>query len=147
MSIQPNRVLARIIDQVERSDWQPLDAEIRYSPDGSESLRCFSSPRTTRYATPFHFWVHALRDDLAARSKSGDLVGSAGYALCRRQSLASFRDRVSEVWKLEEVSEERATVYEMQANECRRSSVALIDDRLYAFFWQHGFDPSWRQRA
>jgi hypothetical protein len=147
MSIQPNRVLARIIEQVERSDWPALEFELRSSPDGREWMRCFDEPMHPRYATPFHFWVHALRDDLAARSRGEDLMGVAGYALCQNQSLADWRAKVGTSTFLGVVSESDATIYEMQASECRRSSVALIGDRLLAHFWEHGFRESWRRKG
>jgi hypothetical protein len=147
MSIQPNRVLARIIEQVEKSDWPALESDLRSSPDGREWMRCFNEPSHSRYATPFHFWVHALRDDLAARSRVDDLLGVAGYALCRNQSFAEWRVEVGSDTFLGISAESDATIYEMQASECRRSSVALIGDRLLAHFWEHGCGESWRRRG
>jgi hypothetical protein len=147
MSIQPNRVLARIIEQVENSDWPTLEFDLQWSPDGTEWMRCFDEPVHPRYATPFHFWVHVLREDLVARSRAEDLLGVAGYALCRNLSYAEWRSEVGPIAFPGVAPTSDATIYEMQASGCRRSSVALIGDRLLAHFWEHGCGASWRRRA
>jgi hypothetical protein len=147
MSIHPNRVLARIVEQVEHSDWPPLTAEVHYLAGGEERISLFDEPVQERYATPFHFWVHALRDDLAARDRVADLVHVAGYALCQAQSLDDWQRELDEVWPVGEAPIRCEAIYRMQADECRRSSVALLGDRLVAHFWGHGFETSWRRRG
>jgi hypothetical protein len=147
MSIQPNRVLARIIEQVEQSDWLRLTARVVARGESGEWIRLFDEPRSERYATPFHFWVHALRDDLAARGRVEDLVPVAGHALCRTQSVDGWRAELAGVWPEAEGSRTAQTIYLMQANECRRSSVALYPDRLITHFWGHGCEASWRRRG
>ena len=150
MSIQPNRVVARIIEQVEKSDWPRLESQIHVSKDGRNWTRSFDEPVHSRYATIFHFWVHAFREDLAARSRLEDLEGAAGYALCRGQSFSDWRAEVCSYEIFADASADSGrdvTIYRMQGSECRKSSVALIDGRLLAHFWSHGFGPSWRREA
>ena len=103
-----------------------------------------------RYATEFHFWVHALRDDLAARSRLDDLEGAAGYALCRPQDFDAWRAEVGALGAFASVGTSvagDATIYRMQGSECRRSSVASFGGRLRAHFWGHGSGESWRRRG
>lgn len=145
MSIQPNRVLARIVEQVEQSDWPRLSARIVSCPGGGEWIRLFDEPLDARYATPFHFWVHALRDDLAARGRAEDLAPVAGHALCQTQSIEEWQSDLMGAWTDADRSITAESVYLMQSGECRRSSVALCPDRLIAHFWGHGGEASWRQ--
>jgi hypothetical protein len=145
MSIHPNRVLWRIIDQVEKSDWPALDFETQVSIDREESVRIFRGLQSQRHATPFHFWVHALRDDLAARSRLCDLVGVAGYALSQKQTPAEWEaengfDRLDGIGMADD-----AEIYRMQASVCRRSSVVSSGGRLWAHFWSHGLVETWRR--
>lgn len=161
MSIQPNRVVARIIHQVDQSDWPRLDSRVFASDDGDRWLRVFRARAEARYATPIHFWVHALRDELAATGRRVDLVGAAGHALCRKTSVGewvgelrdadqalaagargAFADVANEV-----EGARRTDAYLMLESECRRSSVVEVDDWLVVDFWCHGAGPSWRVRA
>lgn len=144
MSIQPIRVLARIVEQVDRSDWPILESKIQGSPDGSEWIRVFSTTRHERYATPIHFWVHALRDELALRGRRQDLVGTAGQALCETQPVEEWRAELSADLIACRSFDLEPTVYRMQASACRRSSVAMSRDCWIAHFWEHGFRASWR---
>lgn len=150
MSIQPNRVVGRIIEQVEKSNWPRLESKVHFSKDRGDWTRSFNEPVQSRYATIFHFWVHALRDDLAACSRVADLEGAAGYALCRGQSFSDWKEEICsyEMFTETSLSEDHdVTIYRMQGSECRKSSVALIDGRLLAHFWTHGFGASWRREA
>ena len=147
MNIQPNRILARIIEEVERSDWPPLDSRTISSSNRGEWFRYFTAPTQRRYSTPFHFWVHALRDDLHACARGEDLMGMAGYALCQNQSLEDWRSDIGENLPIDPGFESEARIYRMQASECRRSSVASNRDRLFAHFWGHGAGESWRREG
>lgn len=157
MSIQPNRVVARIIAQVDQSDWPPLAARVVAFDGGQGSLRVYRAPAHPCYATPIHFWVHALREDLVATERRVDLVGAAGHALCRRRPLSEWRA------ELDKGTDEAARahlgldgigdwpagteVYRMLESECRRSSVVDHRDGFVADFWGHGGGASWRRRA
>ena len=157
MSIQPNRVIAKIVHQVDRADWPPLRAEIYSSDSTGEWLRVYRATAQHGHATAIHFWVHALRDELAATGRREDLVGAAGHALCRGRAIdpwlaeleasrpfrssplsTSLRRRVSEV--------SGAQLHLMLASECRRSSVLDLRGEFVADFWGHGAGPSWRRR-
>jgi hypothetical protein len=142
MSIQPHRVLSRIVEQVDRSDWPRI--EDRWSTSiGEDSVRLFRAPQDARYATPFHFWVHALRDELDARGRRVDLVGAAGHGLCRDQDPADWRNELSSLLELPPPHEMKR-IYRMLESECRRSSVAETKDGWIAHFWGHGCEISWR---
>ena len=155
MSIQPNRVVARIIHQVDRSDWPRLDSTVVVAEGGGAWLRVFRTPAHPRYATPIHFWVHALRDELAATGRRVDLVGAAGHALCRKESVEGWLGAMREGAKggrVDDVTAEvegaaRAEAYLMLASECRRSSVVDGDGFYVADFWGHGAGASWRVRG
>jgi hypothetical protein len=160
MSIQPNRVVARIIDQVDRSEWPPLDSRVVTFEQGDRWLRVFVAPRQACHATPIHFWVHALRDELSATGRRADLVGAAGHALCRKtavpawiESLRRAEERAASGGEalaalIERVSgHARAELYRMLESECRRSSVLDGGDFLAAEFWGHGAGSSWRVSA
>ena len=147
MSLQPNRALARIIEQVEHSDWPRLRSRVLSSTDGDEWTRFFDEPFHPRYASPFHFWVHALRDDLVARGRQEDLGPVAGRALCQTQAVDEWRRELARVANYDTTLSGAPEIYRMQANECRRSSVAISNGRLVAHFWGHGGAPSWRRKA
>ena len=147
MSIHPNRVLARIIEQVDASDWPRLASELHWSEDGRERIRLYHARAQERYATPFHFWVHALRDELETRARGEDLMGVAGYALGQKQSVEDWRDEVGPILALDDTMREDAIVYVMQAGVCRRSSVVHSGEDLWAHFWGHGPNESWRRKA
>ena len=161
MSIQPNRVVARIIHQVDQSDWPRLDSRVFASGEGDRWLRIFRAKADARYATPIHFWVHALRDELAATGRRVDLVGAAGHALCRKVSVgdwvgalrgaeptlpASAGEDVAQIAR-GVAGGRRTGAYLMLESECRRSSVVEGDGFFVADFWGHGAGSSWRVRA
>ena len=54
MSIQANRVLARVIEQVDQSEWPLLRSKVQSSIDGAEWIRVIATPYHGRYATPIH---------------------------------------------------------------------------------------------
>jgi hypothetical protein len=162
MSIQPNRVLERIVEQVDRSGWPRLEARtiVRGDGDGEDGglLRFYLHRTEPRYATPVHFWVHALREDLAARAQRGTLVGAAGRALCRRQSLRDWRREVAAVTAgaaddaLLDCARgcsvgSEAQAWRMLESDCRRSSVVAGGGWLVAHFWGHGAGESWRVKG
>ncbi len=158
MSIQPNRVIAKIIHQVDQSDWPPLRSEVFAEGDGGEWLRVYRAPADPRHATAIHFWVHALRDELAATGRREDLVGAAGHALCRRRSARDWLDALDANARFREAKtaaeirtsladEGDAELHWMLESECRRSSVLDLRTGFVADFWGHGGGPSWRRRA
>ena len=133
------------MQQVDQSDW-PVLSFFSASVGEGEVLRVFEAPHHPRYATSFHFWVHALRDELAARGRRVDLVGAAGHGLGRLQSeppwqneIAPVRDRLA--------FRQVKTIHRMLESECRRSSVAETDRGWLAHFWGHGEERSWHQWA
>lgn len=155
MSIQPNRVLDRIVEQVDRSGWPRLAARTIAPGEGGGLLRLYLHRAEPRYATPVHFWVHALREDLAARAQRGTLVGAAGHALCRPQSLADWRHEVAAVMAGTEddalldcaggwSAGSEVQAWRMLESDCRRSSVVAGGGWLVAHFWGHGAGESWR---
>lgn len=159
MSIQPNRVIHRIIDQVDRSDWPPLRSRVICANERGEFVRLYRVPVHERYATPLHFWVHALREELAATERREDLVAAAGHALCRKQSFPDWTAEVAALGlesggdaadglALGNISEPANTpeIYCMLESACRRSSVVAGRKWLMAHFWVHGNQASWRRR-
>lgn len=162
MSIEPRRVIARITAQVDQSDWPCLEARVFASPEAGETIHFYVAQAHPRYATPIHFWVHALRDELATRGRRADLFDEAGQALCLNQdsadwlaSLARFDlgtgagesivDRLALRDRVADAGEPRA--YRMRDSVCRRSSVVDLGTHLMAHFWGHGFGESWRAAA
>ena len=160
MSIQPSRVIDRIVRQVDASGWPPLPVRTLVAKD--ETLLLFSAPADPlRHATPIHFWVHALRDELAARGRRGDLVGAAVHASGRNQSVSAWLEELDALALAEgprpvdllglrslgESGSRPVEAYRMLESECRRSSVVGDGQRWWAHFWGHGSAPSWRQRV
>ena len=160
MSIQPNRVVARIIAQVDQSDWPSLESRV-WIVDGSDRwVRVYRAPAEARYATPVHFWVHALREELGTVDRRADLVGAAGHALCRVRPVESWRAEIDAIepglapgvaTRLDlpdPASLDASTqVFRMLESPCRRSSVMDHRDGFVADFHGHGAGPSWRRRA
>jgi hypothetical protein len=159
MSIQPNRVIHRIIDQVDRSDWPPLVSRVICANEPGEFVRVYRVPTHERYATPLHFWMHALREELTATERREDLVAAAGHALCRRQSVSDWTAEMSALGlesnggaadglilgNLPEPGH-ATQVYRMLESVCRRSSVFADRKSLMAHFWGHGNQASWKRR-
>jgi len=158
VSIQPNRVIAKIIHQVDQADWPPLRSEVFAESDRGEWVRIYRAPAETRYATAIHFWAHALRDELSATGRRDDLIGAAGHALCRRRGVDDWlgaleeNDRFHESKTAVEIraslaDAEDAELHWMLESGCRRSSVLDLRTGFVADFWGHGAGPSWRRRA
>jgi len=160
MSIQPNRVILRIVEQVDRSDWPPLLSRVLTSQAGDESIRFYRERRNERYATPLHFWVHALREELSAVGQRDHLVGAAGHAMGRNQTrsdwLREFETFVTregptaaEILSLTRVapSDSRLAIYRMLESSCRRSTVVDDGETLMAHFWGHGSNASWQRSS
>lgn len=155
MSIQPNRIVNRIVQQVDQSDWPRLESLV-YSAAGDDRwLRIYHAPSHSRYATAIHFWVHALREELTATGCRSDLVGAAGHALGRKEAATQWLAEFSEIDALPRefgISDStdldsEVEVYRMLESECRQSSVLSSRSVLIADFWGHGGGPSWRRRA
>ncbi len=168
MSIQPNRVLARIVEQVDRSDWPELASSAPATRVPHEVVRVYWTRDLRRHATPIHFWVHALRDELTARGRRVDLVAAAGQALCRSQPLSEWQSELESILPPEVETEapilpisaafpvsprapHGARAYRMLESACRRSSVLEDGDRRIAHFWGHGVQAPgvagiWRRR-
>lgn len=163
MSIQPNRVIHRIVDQVDKSDWPRLSCRVFSSADGNELLRVYLAADRERYATPLHFWIHALRDELTATGRRLDLVGAAGHAMGQSQSVDEWRAEIrpflggqTERFECPEsvgralavhdgaTPVEPSRAYRMLESECRKSSVFESRAVMLAHFWGHGATPSWR---
>ena len=158
MSLQPNRVINRIVEQVDQSDWPRLRSEVYVAGSAGETLRIYRAGAETRYATPLHFWAHTLRDELSATGRRADFLGAAGHALCRGRSVEEWHDELTELWKQPGLTyaedyapsvllERKRTpeVYLMLESECRRSSVLATGDGFMADFWSHGGAPTWRR--
>ncbi|MFK7895575.1 MAG: hypothetical protein AB8G23_07045 [Myxococcota bacterium] len=170
MSIQPVRVIGRMIDQVDQSDWPRLEGRFVASADGGKAYRFYRSSHHARYATPFHFWVHALREERASVGRRSDLVGAAGAAMCRGVSLSDFLRELDsfaladgvegrEILGLGSVPAEALAMnvataardgivaYEMLGSECRRSGLASYGGEFMTYFVGHGFAESWRSQG
>ena len=160
MSIQPNRVINRIIEQVDRSDWPSLTSSVLTSESGGESIRFYRVPQHERYATSLHFWVHALREELAATGQRHHLVGAACHAMGKGQSRSEWLSELEAfiavgglnavgLFELHEFEDESRPVeiYRMFESVCRRSSVASDGRTLMAHFWGHGSPITWRRRT
>ena len=160
MSIQPNRVIKRIVQQVDASDWPRLESEVYPGEESGEWLRVYRAPADPRYATPLHFWAHALRDELSATECREDFIGAAGHALCHSRSISVWHAELKVIWshpsfigaeeyepaKLE-TSGREPQVFRMLESECRRSSVLASGEAFFADFWGHGAGPSFRTRC
>ena len=160
MSIQPNRVIAKIIHQVDQADWPSLCSEVFAESDGSEWVRIYRAPADARYATAIHFWVHALREDLRATGHHEDLVATAAHAICRERPVDGWLDELTGIESVAgpaviealersagSVTDSSAQVHRMLQSPCRRSSVWASSRGFAADFWSHGPGPVWRRRA
>lgn len=160
MSIQPNRVLARIVDQVDQSRWPRLASRVVTFAPEDRWLRLIVASRRPEHATAIHFWVHALRDELAFVGRREDLVGAAGQALCRKRPIGPWLDALHEMEARatsggEAVSDlirrmrglPKVERHVMLDSVCRRSSVLDAGDFFAVEFWGHGPGSSWQVDA
>ena len=160
MSIQPHRVIHRIIEQVDRSDWPRLTPALSGAAAGGGRLRLYRAPISPHYATPIHFWVHALREDLRATGHHEDLVATAAHAICRERPVDGWLDELTGIESVAgpavidalersagSVTDSSAQVHRMLQSPCRRSSVWASSRGFAADFWSHGPGPVWRRRA
>lgn len=149
MSIQPNRVVWRIVDEVARTPDRPVRIECRRSrSDGStESVatgRSESGAASARFATLFHFWTHALRSFLELHGQADQLEGVAGYAMCERLDAEAFaRERERYRALLDdgdalEIPERVREAYRMIDGPCRASVVLASEREWWALFRWHG---------
>ena len=158
MSIQPNRVINRIIEQVDGSDWPPLVSRVLTSREGDELIRFYRVPHQGRYATSLHFWVHALREELTATGQREHLVGAACHAMGQNQSHSDWHKELeafvavggrtaADLFELtgEDDADGPLEIYRMFESVCRRSSVVSDGVALMAHFWGHGSPVSWRR--
>jgi len=151
-------VIAKIIHQVDHADWAPLRAEVFASETSGEWLRVYRAPAQAFHATAIHFWVHALRDELASTGRREDLVGAAGHALCRARGVAAWlaelesnatfaADPAAAALRRDIEAAPGPELHRMLESECRRSSVLDLRGEFVADFWNHGAGPSWRRSA
>jgi hypothetical protein len=158
MSIQPHRVIHRIIEQVDRCDWPRLAPALSGAAVGGGQLRLYRAPVSQHYATPIHFWVHALREDLRATGHDGDLVATAAHAICRERPVGEWLDELAGVESVTgpsaveglgpgagPLTDQTAQVHRMLQSSCRRSSVWASSRGFAADFWSHGPGPVWRR--
>ena len=144
MSIQPNRVVWRIVDEVARAPRPDLAFE--ETSHGSERVvvvRHRTPAGDAPPATLFHFWAHALRAFLELHDQADQLEGAAGYAMCEQ---LGPRELASELARLyaplgsaaPPALPEARDAYKMMDGPCRRSIVLEGSDERCAFFAHHG---------
>lgn len=149
MSIQPNRVVWRIVDEVARTPERPVCVVCRRSRDdrATEAVAtacCASGPAGERFATLFHFWTHALRSFLELHGQADQLEGVAGYAMCEQiaaealaHELEHYREPLAAGEALEVAGRVREA-YRMIDGPCRTSIVIASERQWWALFRWHG---------
>jgi len=153
VSIQPNRVVARIVDEVARSPrptlpfvaW-PSGAGYADEQIGTLSLPAVSS--ATSFATLFHFWTHGLRAFLELHRMGDQLAGAAGYAMCEQLSPAALDLEIAALaQRLPSppagarpfaLAGKPVEAYRMIDGPCRHSLVAATESHWWASFRCHG---------
>lgn len=149
MSIQPNRVVWRIVDEVARTPERPVRIVCRRSrsdraTEAVATACCESDAASARFATLFHFWTHALRSFLELHGHADQLEGAAGYAMCEQlgsEELARELERYREPLAGGEVIEVAGRVreaYRMIDGPCRASIVIASERQWWALFRWHG---------
>ena len=155
MSIQPGRVLGRIVEEVDRtprrSFVRTLFGSAAFS-DGANSDRMeIARIDVGRGAPPFptllHFWTHALRGWLDELGQSDQLVGVAGYAMCEQMDEAETGrefERLTSRLRSESPAlslfGEFSEAYRMIDGSCRASFVVATDVEWVSVVWAHGFE-------
>jgi len=155
MSIQPGRVLWRIVDEVDRtprsSFVRTLFGNAAFSDSANsermEIARIASGGGVPPFPTLLHFWTHALRAWLDAIGQSDQLVGVAGYAMCEHMDEAETTrefERLASRLRPESaafsLSGDFAEAYRMIDGCCRASFVVSTDVEWLSLTWAHGFD-------
>lgn len=157
MSIQPGRVLWRIVDEVDRSPRVTLprivfDATAFAEGSRGERIEVVRiAARAANGAAPFatllHFWTHALRGWLDTQGQADQLVGAAGYAMCEHVGEATLRAELTRLAaRLHTESPalalegEFVEAYRMIDGSCRVSFVGATDTEWQSVTWGHGLE-------
>lgn len=159
MSIAPNRVVARIVEEVAGAARIELDrallAPCSRGSAANSRVHVEVARASIRPAPPcaslFHFWTHALRAFLDEAGHVDQLRDAASAALCARleppeleRALRSIAARAGvEPARLAPASGARAPrveAYCMIDGRCRGSLVAASDREWWAVSWAHGSD-------
>ncbi|MEE3332113.1 MAG: hypothetical protein VX246_14705 [Myxococcota bacterium] len=154
MSIQPGRVLWRIVDEVDRTPRRSFGRTLFGSAAFSQSAnsermeiaRIASGGDAPPFPTLLHFWTHALRGWLDALGQSDQLVGVAGYAMCEHMDEAETGrefERLTRRLRPESPALSLfgnfAEAYRMIDGRCRASFVVATDVEWLSLTWAHGF--------
>lgn len=151
MSIQPNRVVWRIVDEVLRGPRSPLAVERwpsvpEFGDQQVQAVRCAarSAAGGRPFATLFHFWTHALMAFLELHGQGDQLEGAAGYAMCQRLAVGAIERELEgyrsglESPRAISPSGRPLDAYRMMDGPCRRSLVVETDVEWLALFRSHG---------
>lgn len=155
MSIQPGRVLWRIVDEVDHTPRRSFVRTVFESAafsDGADSERMEIARIASRAGAPpfptlLHFWTHALRGWLDALGQADQLVGAAGYAMCEHMDEAETRrefERLASRLRSESPAPSLlgnfTEAYRMIDGSCRASFVVATDVEWLSLTWAHGFE-------
>ncbi len=152
MSIANYSVVSRILAEVQQSSPQP---ELVGVDRVDEPQQTFELRRTRRvhlapFATPFHFWAHALQALLANEGRSDLFEAMATHALCQvveaeevGPALAALAGRMTSRPALAPDGGFRRG-YRMIDQDVMCSWVAEAQDEWFAAFWMR---PDWLARA
>ena len=157
MSIQPGRVLWRIVDEVDRSPRVTLPRIVfdattfSGAPRGERIEVVRIAARAVDGAAPFatllHFWTHALRGWLDTQGQADQLVGAAGYAMCEhvgettlRAEFARLAARLHPASPALALDGEFVEAYRMIDGSCRVSFVGATETEWQSVTWGHGFE-------
>ena len=144
MSIQPNRVVWRIVDEVARAPRPRLAFEqVANRSERVVLVRHRPAGRDAGLATLFHFWAHALRAFLELHDQADQLEGTAGYAMCERLGPRELEIELAQLYAPLEPAMQPALpdardAYKMMDGPCRRSLVLEGTSERCALFGHHG---------
>jgi hypothetical protein len=159
VSIQPGRVLWRIVDEVDRTPRAMLprsvfDATAFEDAAGGERIEVVRIPSIDEngaapFATLLHFWTHALRDWLDTHGQADQLVGVGGYAMCEHVDEPTLRAEFAKLGaKLRPAVPALALqgtfveAYRMMDGTCRASFVVATESEWQSVTWGHGFESN-----
>jgi hypothetical protein len=150
VSIQPGRVVWRIVDEVARGPRLCLELERWPARAGHPHERVEvvrSAARMPEGGPPcptlFHFWTHALQAVLELHGQGDQLEGVAGYAMCERLEPPALE---AELVRYRQLASSQALplagrpqdAYRMMDGPCRGSLVVETDLEWCALFRSHG---------
>jgi hypothetical protein len=151
VSIQPVRVLWRIVDDVARSPGMPFAVEQLAGASAGEEqyvdvlrLAADAWPAEAAPATLFHFWAHALRAFLERCGQGDQLEGAAGQAMCERLAPEAFEREIERYRRVLArpsslvIGGRVLDAYRMMNGACRRSIAIETDAGPVALFFSHG---------